>query len=87
MAEQPAKPSVPVAFGVADAEYRFVDTVQAAKPGQTMVYLDFSQQGTLPGTDVGPDRPIHGVSRIVMVPALAETLVQQLTALLHPDGA
>jgi len=74
MAEDPQPETVPVQFYGADAEHRFVDGVTASQPG-TMVYLDLYQQG--------PRDPesVRGSTRLVMLPVLADRLIEQLQAL------
>ena len=73
MDEEPAA-SVEIEHHGADAEHRFVDGVRASQPG-TMIYLDFYQQGPR-----GPDA-VRGSVRLVMLPLLADILIDQLSAL------
>jgi hypothetical protein len=70
-----------------DGEYRFVDSVEVVRrEGGTMVYIDFSQLATTDIDTVPPNR-IRGITRVVMLPALAKRLIEQLSALGSSDGA
>jgi hypothetical protein len=75
MSEQVPDPeSVAVTHHGADAEFRFVDGVRVRQPG-TMVYLDFFQTA---GRDVAQTR---GSARLVMLPSVLDSLIEQLSAL------
>ena len=80
MAEETNPDQVPVVFHGADGEYRFVDSAKVTRrEGGTMVYIDFYQLGT---TDIdAPASAVRGSARGVMLPALAENIAEQMSAL------
>lgn len=59
--------------------YAYANWVKVQKPGE-MVHIDFVQ------IDVGADAPGHGtvVARVVVTPALAKSLLEQLSTGLEP---
>jgi hypothetical protein len=75
--------ALPIAYRHDDAEFRFVDTVQAEQRGD-LFFVELAQQGTKDAARVGELNPIHGVARLVMVPAFLDTLIEQLSSLREP---